>query len=185
MERLTISECPNFCISLDSIPLDSSWVAFGLNKCSNMAMIRNIDTKMAVATKPKEMALMDVPKFFCEPSLLTSVCDGLGLGLLYMFHDFDPPLLNSLIPVVSDQFLPFMPGDLNSTYFLSTIGDDSNMKWSEFGEEETKYNVSAEIIYFCNFYAFFFVVLHFACQTFCVVTKFNNKYYDLNMQPHR
>lgn len=102
MERLTISECPNFCISLDSIPLDSSWVAFGLNKCSNMAMIRNIDTKMAVATKPKEMALMDVPKFFCEPSLLSSLCDGLGLDLLYMFHGFDPPLLKSLIPVVSD-----------------------------------------------------------------------------------
>lgn len=29
-----------------------------------MAMIRNMDIKIAVATKPKEMAFMDVPKSF-------------------------------------------------------------------------------------------------------------------------
>ena len=36
----------------------------GLNKCSNMAIIRNIEIKMVVATKPKEIAHIDVPKPF-------------------------------------------------------------------------------------------------------------------------
>ncbi|KAG7015457.1 hypothetical protein SDJN02_23093, partial [Cucurbita argyrosperma subsp. argyrosperma] len=36
----------------------------GLNRCSKIAMIRNIDIKIAVATKPKEMAFMEDPKLF-------------------------------------------------------------------------------------------------------------------------
>ena len=43
--------------------------AVGRNKCSKMAMMRNIDIKIAVATNPKEMAFMDVPKFFHGASL--------------------------------------------------------------------------------------------------------------------
>ena len=45
-------------------PVAEEKEGFGLNRCSKMAMIRNIDIKMAVATKPKEMAFMDVPKLF-------------------------------------------------------------------------------------------------------------------------
>lgn len=62
----------------------------GLNKCSNIAMIRNRDIKIAVATKPKEMAFTEVPKSFQGASLSSAaVCDGVGLALVYTFHDFD------------------------------------------------------------------------------------------------
>lgn len=55
-----------------------------------MAMIRNMDISIAVATKPKEMALMDVPKLFHGASRSNPVCDGLGSEPpLYMFHGFD------------------------------------------------------------------------------------------------
>lgn len=42
-----------------------------------MAMMRNIDIKIAVATKPKEMAFMDVPKSFAGASLSVE-SDGAG-----------------------------------------------------------------------------------------------------------
>lgn len=56
--------------------------AVGLNKCSKMAMIRNIEIKIAVATNPKEMAFMDVPKFFHGASLSIPGWDGLGFELV-------------------------------------------------------------------------------------------------------
>lgn len=52
-------------------------------KCSNIAMIRNIETKIAVAAKPKEMAFMDVPMSFQDASRLVG-SDGVGSPL----HDF-------------------------------------------------------------------------------------------------
>lgn len=39
---------------------DRSKDTLGMIRCSNSAMMRNIETKIAVAAKPKEMALMDV-----------------------------------------------------------------------------------------------------------------------------
>ena len=45
-----------------------------------MAMMRNIDIRIAVATKPKEMALVDVPKSFRAASLSVD-CGGAGLEL--------------------------------------------------------------------------------------------------------
>lgn len=51
-----------------------------------MAIIRNIDIKIAVATKPKEMAFIDVPKLFHGPSSLTCVWEELGSELVYIFH---------------------------------------------------------------------------------------------------
>lgn len=65
-ERLTVCESPSFCICGDS-----KWAVessrdkeFGLNRCSNIAIITNIDINIAVARKPKEMAFMDVVKLF-------------------------------------------------------------------------------------------------------------------------
>jgi hypothetical protein len=75
----------------------------GLNKCSNMAIIRNIEIKMAVATKPKEIALIDVPKLFHGPSSSTPPtppvceCDGPGFEAVYTSHVFDLSLLKLLI----------------------------------------------------------------------------------------
>lgn len=40
-----------------------------------MAMIRNMEIKMAVATKPNEIAFIDVPRFFHVPP---DWDDGLG-----------------------------------------------------------------------------------------------------------
>lgn len=58
-----------------------------------------MDISTAVATKPKEMALMDVPKLFHGACRSNPVCDGLGSEPpLYMFHGFDDPSeLSSLI----------------------------------------------------------------------------------------
>ena len=67
--ELTVCGCPSFSKCPDSreslvISSGEEKDGLGLNKCSNMAMMRNIDIKIAVATKPKEIAFMDVPKFF-------------------------------------------------------------------------------------------------------------------------
>lgn len=85
-QRLTECESPSFCTCGDSkwaveLSWDDEKDAFGLNRCSNIAIIRNIDINIAVATKPKEIAFMDVPKLFHGPSLPTSVWDGLGYEL--------------------------------------------------------------------------------------------------------
>lgn len=46
-------------------------------------MMRNMDTRIAVARNPKEIAFMDVPKSFQEASL-SVVPDGVGFSL----HNF-------------------------------------------------------------------------------------------------
>ena len=81
----------------------------GLNKCSNMAIIRNIEIKMAVATKPNDIALIEVPKLFHGPSSSTPPpvceCDGPAFEAVYTFHIFDLSLFKLLIlaiqPVLS------------------------------------------------------------------------------------
>lgn len=40
--------------------------------------MRNIDINIAVATNPKEIAFMEVPKFFHGAWRSTPACDGLG-----------------------------------------------------------------------------------------------------------
>jgi len=63
-----------------------------------MAIIRNIEIKMAVATNPKEIALIDVPKLFHGPSSSTPLCDdGPGFEDGYMFHAFDLSPFKSLM----------------------------------------------------------------------------------------
>ncbi|CAJ2639923.1 unnamed protein product [Trifolium pratense] len=58
---------------------------------------------MAVATKPKDIALIDVPKLFHGPSSSTPPpppvceCDGPGFEAVYTFHVFDLSPLKSLI----------------------------------------------------------------------------------------
>lgn len=75
--QLTVCGCPSFSncpVSREPLAISSGEEndgLGGLNKCSKMAMIRNIDIKMAVATKPKETAFMDVPKLFHGASLST------------------------------------------------------------------------------------------------------------------
>lgn len=65
----TDCDCRGFSIDPDS-KLDTSVTSsekagfVGLKRCSKMAMIRNIDIKIAVATKPNEIAFMDDPMFF-------------------------------------------------------------------------------------------------------------------------
>jgi len=92
---LTVCGFLSLCSALDSAgPLVTSWGeekgGVGRKRCSKMAIIRNIDTKIAVATKPKEIAFMDVPKLFHGASLsITPVWDGAGSELVYMFHGFD------------------------------------------------------------------------------------------------
>ena len=65
-----------------------------------------MEIKMAVATKPKEMAFMDVPKFFHGPSLSTPACDGLGSEAVYMSHGFGLSPFNSFIVLLTKMF-PF------------------------------------------------------------------------------
>lgn len=56
----------------------------GRNRCSKMAMMRNRETRMAVATKPKDIASTDAPKPFqgAWASLSTAAWDGLGSKLV-------------------------------------------------------------------------------------------------------
>lgn len=61
--------------------------ALGLRRCSKMAMMRNIDIRIAVATKPNEMAFMDVPKSFRVASL--SAGSG-GAGLEFQNFGLSP-----------------------------------------------------------------------------------------------
>ena len=92
---LTVCGFLSLCCGLDSAePLVTSWGeekgGVGLKRCSKMAIIRNIDTKIAVATKPKEIAFMDVPKLFHGASLsIAPVWDVAGSELVYMSHGFD------------------------------------------------------------------------------------------------
>lgn len=102
MKRLTVCVFPCFAVGTDSWELPSidsgeENCGLALNKCSNIAIIRNIEIKMAVATKPKEIALIDVPKLFHGASSSTPVCDGPGFEAVYMFHGFDLSVFKSLI----------------------------------------------------------------------------------------
>lgn len=67
----------------------------GLKRCSKIAIIRNIDIKIAVATNPKEIAFIDVPKLFHGASWSTAAWDGLGSDVVYMFQGFDLSVPNS------------------------------------------------------------------------------------------
>ena len=71
----------------------------GCSQVDNPIMIRNIEIKMAVATKPKEIALIDVPKLFHGASSSTPVpvCDGPVFEDGYMFHGFD--LSSLMLPI--------------------------------------------------------------------------------------
>lgn len=103
-QRLTAWWFPSFPIVLE--PWEA-WIicsgeekeGLGLNRCSKIAMIRNIDIKIAVATKPKEIAFMDVPKFFHGASRSTTGWEGLGSELVYMFQGFGLSELNSFMAV--------------------------------------------------------------------------------------
>lgn len=93
-QGLTVCGFPSLSSGIPDSREPTSWgeekEGLGLNRCSKMAIIRNIDINMAVATKPKEIAFMDVPKLFHGASRSTTpVWDGVGSELVYMFHAFD------------------------------------------------------------------------------------------------
>lgn len=88
------------CICVDSVCVEESWWEDGLNRCSKIAIMRNIEIKMAVATNPKEMAFMDEPKLFHGPSLSR---DSLLLYTLFHGIGFALPLFNSFIPFLSSS----------------------------------------------------------------------------------
>lgn len=100
--RLTVCSLPSFFFGPDPeeplliITWGDEKEGLGLNRCSKIAMIRNIDIKIAVATNPKEIAFMEVPKFFHGASWSTTAWDGLGSELVYMSHGFDLSEPNSL-----------------------------------------------------------------------------------------
>lgn len=102
MKRLTICLFLCFLVVPDSreSTKDSGeeYCEVGLNKCSNMAIMRNIEIKMAVATKPKEMAFIDVSKLLHGASLSTKpACGEPGSEVVYMLQGFDLSELKSLI----------------------------------------------------------------------------------------
>lgn len=75
----------------------------GLNRCSKIAIIRNKDIKIAVATNPKDMAFIDAPKLFHGVSLSSVAWDELGSELVYMFHGFGLSESNPFM-VVQEKF---------------------------------------------------------------------------------
>lgn len=110
------SKCALDCVWPDSKALPAaSWGEgkedLGLNKCSKIAMMRNRDIKIAVATNPKERAFTDAPKFFHGASLSVAGWDGLRLAFEYTLHDFGLPELKSSMAlgynlfVISSQLL--------------------------------------------------------------------------------
>lgn len=57
--------------------------AWGLMRCSKIAIRRKMEMRMAVAAKPKEMASMDVPKFLsvvASASAAAAGSDGVSAG---------------------------------------------------------------------------------------------------------
>jgi len=85
MKQRTTFWFPSFAAEPDSKPPSSNPSSedeerLGLNKCSRMAIIRNMETKIAVATNPNEMAFMEAdPKLFqvVSPLYTSSVWGGL------------------------------------------------------------------------------------------------------------
>ncbi|BAT86725.1 hypothetical protein VIGAN_05002800 [Vigna angularis var. angularis] len=91
-----------------------------------MAIIRNIEIKMAVATKPKEIALIDVPKLFHGASSSTPVCDGPGFEDGYMFHggfDLSPFKSLMVVPLPHSLLLAFQ--DLCIHIYLMIISRET------------------------------------------------------------
>ena len=82
-----------------------------------MAMMRNIDTKIAVATKPKEMAFMDVPKSFRDASL--SVDSG-GAGLELQSCGLSP---NPFIVFFTANRIRIQPCSKNPSNKLLSVGN--------------------------------------------------------------
>lgn len=82
-------------ISVEVSAERKEWI--GLKRCSKMAMMRNIDISIAVATKPREIALMEAPRLFHGASVSNPTWDGVESEVEYTLQGFDLSGMNSFI----------------------------------------------------------------------------------------